>query len=81
MYSNYARSADFAVSIPPYHMMSTMSQLGQNYHYNAQHMSPLMGMGTTRPSFRPMVSRWKTEGRSLFSLQSKRSFLLMNVLS
>ena len=38
MYSNYARSAGFVVSITPYHMMPMLSQFGQNYHYNAQHM-------------------------------------------
>ena len=40
--TGYARSAGFVVSIPPYHMMPMLSQFGQNYHYNSQHMPPLI---------------------------------------
>ena len=65
MYLKYTRSDGFVVSIPPYHMMPMMSQFGQNYHYNAQHMPPLMGMGTTRPYFRHRAPRWKSEGKNL----------------
>ena len=61
--------AILAPAISPYHMIPMMSQFvqqfGQNYHYNAQYMPPLMGRGTTRPCFRPRAPGWTPEGGGL----------------